>query len=254
MAAAQLTAGPGGVMSLPPDHPIYLAFAAAGIPSNPDPAAVAARLQPVPAELWTVLQLAQPDATLALTGSPAAIDMLRAAVSTLRTAGVVSLLAVVNKSRQILLVVSVIGLPEAGLNLADRRATGFRWYVVPIGGNAGASVSAVGSRTTFVADGPGVYAIACVGYASRGKTSPYEVAVTLPDGELLDLEGYEFTMNALDEAHPMGVMFNTFGLRQRHVDLDGDGTADPLPPQLARTFRHFRFERDLGESPVNLDT
>jgi len=123
---------------------------------------------------------------------------------------------------------------------------------VPIQG-PGASVGAIGSRTTFEARGPGVFALVCVGYASRGKTTPYEVAVTLPDGALLDLEGYEFAMNALEQVHPMGVMFSTYRLRREHVDLDGDGTADPLPVVLSRTYRRFRFERDRGQSPVEAD-
>ena len=235
-----------------PADPVFTVFAGAGLPNTGDAAATVGRLQTLPGELWAVLTLAAPDAAELIAGGPDAIDRLSKLVAVLRPAGVVSVLPLVTSAGEVLLVAAAIGLPEAGLNLADRRATGFRWYTVPIQG-PGASVGAIGSRTTFEARGPGVFALVCVGYASRGKTTPYEVAVTLPDGALLDLEGYEFAMNALEQVHPMGVMFSTYRLRREHVDLDGDGTADPLPVVLSRTYRRFRFERDRGQSPVEAD-
>jgi hypothetical protein len=53
-------------------------------------------------------------------------------------------------------------------------------------------------------------------------------------------------MNALERACPIGVEINTWNLRRRHVDVDGDGTADPLPPSLARHYRRFRMPRMRG--------
>jgi len=60
-------------------------------------------------------------------------------------------------------------------------------------------------------------------------------------------------MNLLNQAHPIGVEVNTFSIRQRHVDLDGDGVAEPLPPAIARTFRQFRRRRHRGEVGVPIE-
>ncbi len=151
----------------------------------------------------------------------------------------------------VLLVVSVIGLPEAGINLSERRATGFRWYVVPIQGPGG-EVQPVGSRSAFVVRAQGLAALVAIGYARRGNVDPYEYRVDLPDGTLLTVQQYEFLMNVLDHTYPMGVEVNTFDIRHHHVDLDGDGVADPLPPTISRTYRQFVRLRQRGEVGVLL--
>jgi hypothetical protein len=104
------------------------------------------------------------------------------------------------------------------------------------------------------AAGQGLAAIVCVGYArDPALTDPYECRVELPEGETLDLRQYEYLMNALAHAHPAGVEVNTWALRQRHVDLAGDGRAQPLPPRVARAYRQFRRPRHRGELGVGLD-
>jgi hypothetical protein len=99
----------------------------------------------------------------------------------------------------VLLVAGALGLPEAGLNLNGRRATGFRWFVVPIHPSGGepATIRAIGSRTQLVAQRPGLFAVVCVGYARRALTDPYEVRVELPGEATLTLEQYEYLMNLL---------------------------------------------------------
>jgi hypothetical protein len=77
--------------------------------------------------------------------------------------------------------------------------------------------------------------------------------VELPEHARLNLLQYEFLMNVLQHAHPVGVEVNTFSIRQRHVDLDEDGTAEPLPPSTFRTFRQFRRTRSRGEAGVRID-
>jgi hypothetical protein len=60
-------------------------------------------------------------------------------------------------------------------------------------------------------------------------------------------------MNVLERAFPIGVEINTFSVRRRHVDLDGDGIPDPLPPAAARTYRPFHRPRQRGEAGVTLE-
>ncbi|MEU1362310.1 hypothetical protein ABZ356_21005 [Micromonospora zamorensis] len=68
----------------------------------------------------------------------------------------------------------------------------------------------------------------------------------LPDGVTVTLAQYERLMNALTRVCPLGVEINTFGIRRDHVDLDADGTAEPLRPAVARTFRTFQQRRHRG--------
>jgi hypothetical protein len=150
------------------------------------------------------------------------------------------------------LVVGVLGLPEVGLNLSERRASGFRWYVVTLQGSDLVHLRSVGSRSFITPRADGLHAMVAVGYARRGLTDPYEYRVELPDGALLDVEQYEFLMNALDSAFPIGVEINTFSVRRDRVDLDGDGRADPLPPSIFRTYRRFVHRRHAGEAAVTV--
>jgi hypothetical protein len=143
------------------------------------------------------------------------------------------------------------GSRKAGINLSERRATGFRWYAVPIRGNGGTLVRA-GQRVTSQPSGPGLTALVALGYARRGLTDPYEFRVDLPDGATITLQQYEYLMNLLDYTHPLGIEINTFAIRREHVDLNGDGTAEPLKPSVANTFRPFRRRRQRGETAVTL--
>lgn len=56
-------------------------------------------------------------------------------------------------------------------------------------------------------------------------------------------------MNLLEQSHAAGVEVNTHRIRKLHVDLDGDGVAEPLGPALARTYRQFHRPRLRGEPP-----
>ena len=60
-------------------------------------------------------------------------------------------------------------------------------------------------------------------------------------------------MNALDQTYPIGVEVNTYAIRQRHVDLDCDGSPDPLTPTVSKTYRAFRRRRHRGQVAVTLD-
>jgi hypothetical protein len=220
---------------------------AAELPVASDVPQAVAALGRLPDELHATLRLDAGLAARVRNGDAGAIDELRRLRVVLTEHHLVSALPLVTTS-DLLIVVSVIGLPAAGVNLSDRRATGFRWYAVPLQGE-GTEVGALGSRTFVTAKSPGVFAIVALGYARRGLTDPYEFRVDLPSEASIGLLAYEWLMNALDHAHAVGVEINTFAIRTSHVDVDGDGDVERLPPSLARTFRPFRWRRHRGEAP-----
>jgi len=233
--------------------PAALAFAAAGLPVVTAPAPVVERLDQLPTELIETIRLApaQSQAIQASPPVPAAADDLRQLADLLRAEGLASALPLVIGPTEVIIVVGAIGLPEAGINLSERRATGFRWYAVPIRGDGGTLVRA-GQRVTFTPSGPGLTALVALGYARRGLTDPYEFRIDLPADATLTLRQYEYLMNLLDHTHPLGIEINTFAIRRQHVDLDGDGVADPLKPSVANTFRPFQRRRQRGETAVTL--
>ncbi|MDA0160864.1 hypothetical protein OM076_11360 [Solirubrobacter ginsenosidimutans] len=234
-----------GAITPAPGAPLTNVLGAAGLPVVGDVGAVVKALELLPDELVQTLAL---DATLAakLTeGDPEAAQALHELVGLLRANHLAAVLPLPLPGDRLLLVVSVIGLPQAGINLNERRATGFRWYVVPLGGAAG-TIKAVGSRTVLRPLKPGVVAVVVLGYVRTGLTDPYEVRVELGDDAVLSLGEYEFLMNLLGHICPIGVEINTFALRRDHVDLDGDGVPEPLRPALSRTFRTYQRRRARG--------
>jgi hypothetical protein len=228
-------------------------FAAAGVPAVADPRPAAQRLARLPGELVRTLRLAPAQSARVLgTGSPAAAATeLAGQVSALRDHGIASVLPLVSGTN-VLLVVSVIGLPDAGVNLAARRGVSFRWFQVPIQGSGG-ELGGQASRTTFRPWDEGITAIVCAAYRRTGLVDPYEYSVELPDSELIGLGAYEFLMNLLDRSHPLGVQVNTWSLRQEHVDLAGAGAATPLSPHVSRTYRRFQRRRQRGTEAVPLE-
>lgn len=226
----------------PASDPALGIFRAVGLIAVQTPNSIITRLERLPGELIETIRLSPSQAARILAGDANAISELQSLMDILRQQGIVSILPLITNNDEVLLVLGVIGLPEAGINLAERRATGFRWYVIPIEGEGG-EIKAVGSRTVFIPKGNGLSALVAIGYARRGSTDPYEFRVELPDDARLNLLQYEFLMNLLQHSHPLGVEVNTFSIRQHHVDLDGDGNTEPLPPNLSKTYRQFRRDR-----------
>jgi hypothetical protein len=230
-------------------------FTGAGLPAlSPATDQIADRLDRVPEELLVTIRLAPAQAAEILAGAADAAPRLVNLKRTLAEAGIAALLPLATNSAEIVLVCGVIGLPGVGANLAPRRASGFRWYVVPIQGDAG-RIGSIGSRTTYTAAAaPALAAVVTVGYArDPALTDPYEFRVQLPEGARLNLHQYEFLMNLLDHAHPAGVEINTWRVRQDHVDLNGDGVAEPVTPNIARSYRQFRRLRHRGEFGVGIE-
>lgn len=211
-----------------------------------------ARLKQIPSELHKTLRLPANLANPLRAGNLAVVPQLLELARLLREHGLAAVLPLVTNNAAFL-VASVVALPGADVNLADRRSAGFRWYAVPIGLRSGSlgAIGAVGSRTTWTPASAGLAAIVALGYARRGLTDPYEYRVELPDAARLTVRQYEYLMNVLQHSFPIGVEINTFAIRQDHVDLDGDGLADALPPALFRSFRQFR-RRERGEAAAIL--
>jgi hypothetical protein len=233
-------------LEVDPPEPVAAALTGGGLRALADPSGAVSALKDLPEELIQTLQLDAGQAAALGAGDPDAANDLLALVGILADQGLANALPLVTATGEILLVVGVIGLPGAGLNLDERRATGFRWYVVPIAppdASIGVIRSAI-SRAVYTPLKPGLAAVVVLGFArTAGGTDPYQYRVELPEGSLIDLPQYEFLMNLLDHTFPAGVEVNTFAIRRQHVDLDGDGQADPLPSTASRTFRRFRHGR-----------
>ena len=142
-------------------------------------------------------------------------------------------------------VVSTRGLPLGGLNLSGQRTSGISWHALPVTGLPAALDGAGPARTVRPAD-VGVSVLVAVGFQGSGLADPYQVRLELPPGATLGLDQYEFLMNVVERAVPAGIEANTFAIRRRHLDVDGDGAADPLPIATARVFRRFRSSARRG--------
>ena len=238
--------------AVPPAAATLDVFRAAGLPAVATPGPVVEQLLRLPAELVSTIRLDTTQAGRIIAGGNAPAAQLRNLTTVVRNQGIASALPLVTGPNEVVLVLGAIGLPQAGINLSDRRSSGFRWYLVPIQGPGG-ELTAVGSRTMFTPADAGVYALVVVGYARAGKTDPYEFRVELPANARLSPLQYEFLMNVLEQTFPVGVEVNTYEIRHDHVDLDGDGNAEPLTPAASRTYRAFRRPRHRGEVAVTLD-
>jgi hypothetical protein len=233
--------------ALSPNDPAARVITQARLPLVANLAQTTAELRRLPRELYAVLRLGPLLSAGVLAGDASRAAQLRALADLLGAEEMASALPLVTTAGRVVLVVGVIGLPGAGLNLSERAATGFRWYAVPVQG-LGGRLGSVGSRSSYVPDGPGLVAVVVLGFVRHGLADPYEFRVQLPDGALLDVHQYEFLMNLLERGHPAGVKVSTAAIRRDHVDLDGDGIADPLLRAPSRTFRRFvRKQRDEGQ-------
>ena len=238
--------------AVPPAAATLDGFRAAGLPAVVTPGPVVEQLLRLPAELVSTIRLDTTQSGRIIAGGNAPAAQLRNLTTVVRNQGIASALPLVTGPTEVVLVLGAIGLPQAGINLSDRRSSGFRWYLVPIQGPGG-ELTAVGSRTMFTPADAGVYALVVVGYARAGKTDPYEFRVELPPAARLTPLQYEFVMNVLEQTFPIGVEVNTYAIRHDHVDLDGDGNAEPLAPAVSKTYRAFRRRRQRGEVAVTLD-
>jgi hypothetical protein len=227
---------------------------AAGLPVVNNPSFAAEPLKKLPVELYETIRLSPTQSDEINNNAAGAIDNLKQLVALFEAAGVASILPFLANNR-LVLVLGAIGLPQVGINLSQRRATGFRWYLVPLeqSSNAKPSLKAIGSSTQFTSQTQGLYALVALGYARTGKTDAYEYRVELPEAAILNLKQYEFLMNLLERSYPIGVEINTYSIRRTHVDLDEDGTAEALRPTVSRTYRPFLRKRNRGQQSEDIN-
>jgi hypothetical protein len=218
----------------------------AGLPGLSDEHPVGPQRGTVATALWAGVQLppaiADPLRGADAAGRATAAAALRRLVAAFARHGVSAALAFPTDPDGVVLAVGVGSFPVAGTNLAAGRAAGFRWYLAPLAGDpAGFALHPTGPTARVVGPAGGLAAVMAVGYARRGGADPYEYRVEPAAGAApLTLPQYEFLMNLVQVAAPVGVEINTFPVRRGGVDPDGDGAADPLTPAAARTFRPYR--------------
>jgi hypothetical protein len=211
-----------------------------------------AALQALPSELIATLQLDAALAAKLVTRDAAAAQSLLALIIAFQQSGFISVLPLFTSDNRVLLVLGVTALPGDATLLTARSKNSFRWFLMPLSGEPGELERKIGSRNGWSA-GSGLCAVVVVvagrqGTADpRGRVDPLEVRVALPDGALVDLEQYEFLMNLLDRARPLGAIVDTRGIRD-HIDADGNGAAETLSVSLSRTFRPYRQSRQVGAS------
>jgi hypothetical protein len=243
--------------AIPTPEPAARVLGAVGLPAVADPAAAAERLAALPGELIATLRLAPTTARRITAGRPDVRAELRELVGAVGGQGMSSALPLVLGDEDVVLVVGGIGLPLAGLNLAERIATLFRWHasrIWPVEPPAAPpTIRPTGAVTTFTAPEPGLYAVVVFGRIRLRTTGvdPYEFSVDLPADATLTLPQYEYLMNLLDHVRPMGTRVDTWSVRRHHVDLDGDDIPEPLAADVSRTFRRYRRSRSRGRTAVD---
>jgi hypothetical protein len=249
------------------DHRMIDVFTQADLTLTTQSTAAAAALKDAPPELFKVLLLPEDLSQLLRNGSEEGVGQLHRLIDLLREHGIISVLPLVTDTDEIILGVGVISLVGVGINIVDRRSTGFRWYTVPLhplpktneGGKEKGGMDSVltvqGSRATFTPRQSGLEAGVVLGYARGGLVDPYEFRIEVADDVILEPIQYEFLMNMLERLYPIGVEVNTYPVRRAHVNFGADTLGKPLSPKVARTYRKFVRRRFAGlESTIQDET
>lgn len=156
---------------------------------------------------------------------------------------------------RLLLLAAVSQLPGASSRPGEPPPASFRWYTTEIPKaepdmtEPTRLVQRYGGRIRVEAKRSGLILLAVIAYARRGLADPYEVQIKLPDAPerpLLNADQYEYLMNLLGFSHPIGIEINTFDIRRRHVDIDGDGEPEWLTSRASRTYHLYRQRRPFG--------
>ena len=192
-------------------------------------------------------------ADLTALGSGAALrDALIERIDALGEAGFYTVRSVWDGARLVLLA-AVAQLPGAAGKVGEPPPAAYRWYTtrvpapIPGSGHPLAIIQPRGGVTTVRGTLPGVGLLVCLSYARRGLADPFEVRVELPDPDtVLSLDQYGFVMNLLEHLYPLGIEINTFDIRRRHVDVDGDGEPEFLTSRASRSYHRYRHRRPFG--------
>jgi hypothetical protein len=215
------------------------ALALLGVPAVAQVDAFGRQLAAVSERLFAAFDLG-PGGTAALTADPAQLTATLAAAA---AAGASSVVAWISAARTVVLLLGVTGLPLGGSNLAARQTVLYRWECRGLAGPAVQLEPRRGPATQIYAPGEGISVVSCLAHVRGLGNDPYEWSPAFPAGALLTLRQYEELMNLVELVTPVGVRVNTWELRQRHVDVDGSGTPQPLTAAAARTYRHYRTAR-----------
>ncbi|ESA32880.1 hypothetical protein N836_24135 [Leptolyngbya sp. Heron Island J] len=139
-----------------------------------------------------------------------------------------------------------------GIALDKRR---FRWYAIPLWpkDRPRERIKGRGHQATFKPPAQaGLSALVAVVQTHEGETDPYTFKVELPDDTAtLNLQQYEFLMNLLQQAHPLGIGIDTTSIRQDHVITSRNDAIDLTPFDVSETYRQFRRRRYRGETTVS---
>lgn len=241
-------------------------FESASLPAIQDPQALQTainRLKETTPDLISTIRLPDSMSQPILAGQASDKGDLFRLIRLLRKYGLSSALPLITGPNEIVLTIGVTELPGAGINLAERQTAVFRWYSVPIYPSkldrekqqpVKDAITPIGSRTSFTPGIPGLSAVVSVGYIRKGRADPYQFQVGLPEDAVLSLLQYEYLMNLLQHIHPLGIEVDTFDIRQYDVDLDSDGSAEPLPSGIYKTYRQFHRTRYRGESGITIES
>ena len=235
-------------VQLPAASPVYAACSSAGCQMFANNAVSIPQLKAIPTSLFDVIKLPPALSTGIMANNAQSVRQFSQLVTMFQRLGLAAMATLVNAANEIHLVLSITGLPEVGLNLGERRSSGLRWYVVPIGGTqkGAATIDPFGSAPNMHGTHAGLVAVVCLGYVRRDFADPYEFRVLPTEGNLLNLHQYEFLMNFLEQTFPIGIEVNTFELRKFFVDLHGNGAADPLSTNISKTYRKYYNPRMRG--------
>jgi hypothetical protein len=221
-------------------------FAAGGFNQVVDPRVAIDRLTAGPQNMLCTVVLEANQTENVLKNTALGRDLLRDLKAVFVRAGFCAVLPMA-ANNQIIFVLALQPLPEVGLNLAERRTAGFRWYSVALGANLGNGADLrqrTGQSVQVHGEANGIYALVALGYRRLDGADPYEFRVEAPANASLNLEQYEFLMNLLEHSCPIGVEANTFPIRNRSVSLQAGQPPTPLKPSAARTYRRFRMRRN----------
>jgi hypothetical protein len=231
-----------------------------GLAAADEVARTVAGLADVPAESMATLRLDGSMAAGLLANTDAAVAQLRALVAALRGAEIGSVLPMTTDAGAVLLVVTVGDAPPPAMSL-NSSAPGFAWYALKLRGEAGGLTGKAGARNGYFL--PATQSLNAVVVATlvradredpRNCIPPYQVRVDAPAGVTLDLAQFEFLMNLLRQAQPLGVVIDTQPVRSAHVAPAGSGTPVALTGRISHAWREFRQRRSVGViDPANLE-
>lgn len=215
------------------------ALSGRGVPKVIDVAAFTRQLGTVSPRDYVLFDLGAARTAAVIANS----TLLSPLFTTAAAAGASSVVALATGAGTLALMFGVAGLPLAGSNLAGEHTLVHHWQVRGLGTQRATLTRRRGASVTIPILNDGISVVSCVVGPHTGANDTYTWRPSLPDGVLLTLRQYEHLLNIVELVTPVGVRADTFGIRRRHVDVDGSGKATVLNIAPARAYRHYRLTR-----------